>query len=247
VTGRRGRAIPLAASLLAAALSLCACQTTQELSAQRAKNAKKLVAEKGLTVGKANPDVAVGRTAVIQDANGIAAVVELRNKGKGAQAQLPVAISVEDAKGKAVYRNNIAGLEDSLVSMALLDRGQDAFWVNNQITATGKPTTVKATVGMAKGKLPGKVPSLVISGVQLSTDGGSTIAKGTIVNKSAVAQKRLTIFCVARRGSKIVAAGRAIVDRVPPAGAKPTPFTVFFIGNPKGAKLVFAAPPTVLE
>ena len=231
----------------AAAVGLSACQTTQELSAQRAKSAKKLVAEKGLTIGKANPDVAVGRTAVVQDANGIAAVVELRNKGKGPQAQLPVAISVTDAAGKSLYKNNVAGLEDSLVSMALLDGGQDAFWVNNQVTATGKPATVKATVGIAKGKLPANVPSLEIADVSLSTDSGSAVAKGTIVNKSPIAQKRVTIFCVARRGSKIVAAGRGIVDRIPPAGGKPTPFSVFFIGNPKGAKLSFAAPPTVLE
>ena len=230
-----------------AAVALSACQTTQELSAQRAKSAKKLVAEKGLTIGRPNPDVAVGRTAIVQDANGIAAVVELRNKGKGAQAHLPVAISVTDAAGRPLYQNNLAGLEDSLVSMALLDGGQDAFWVNNQVTATGKPAKVSAVVGMPKGKLPGKVPSLVISGVTLSTDSGSNVAKGTITNKSAVAQKRVTIFCVARRGSKIVAAGRAIVDRIPPAGGKPTPFNVFFIGNPKGAKLSFAAPPTVLE
>ena len=245
--GPRGRATPVAASLLAAALVLSACQTTQQLSRERSKTAKKLVAEKGLTVGKANPDVKVGATAVLQDANGIAAVVELRNKGRGAQAKLPVAIAVTDSHGKPLYRNNLAGLEDSLVSMALLARSQDAFWVNNQVTATGKPAKVSAVVGMAKGKLPGKVPSLVISGVHVSSDSGSAIAKGTIANKSTIAQKRVTIFCVARRGSRIVAAGRAIVDTVPPAAGKPTPFTVFFIGNPKGAKLVFAAPPTVLE
>ena len=240
---------PLAALVvvLVAAVALSACQTTQELSRERAKTAKKLVAEKGLSIGKANPDVKVGTTAVLQDANGIAAVVELRNSGGGAQAKLPVAISVTDAHGKPLYRNNLAGLEDSLVSMALLDRGQDAFWVNNQVTATGKPAKVSAVVGMAKGKLPAKVPSLSISGVHLSSDSGSVIAKGTITNKSKIAQKRVTIFCVARRGSRIVAAGRAIVDAVPPAGGRPTPFTVFFIGNPKGAKLVFAAPPTVLE
>jgi hypothetical protein len=231
----------------AAVVVLSACQTTQELSAERAKVAKKLVAEKGLSIGKANPDVAVRTTAVLQDANGIAVVVELRNKGKDAQAKLPVAISVTDSTGKSLYSNNLAGLEDSLVSMALLERGQDAFWVNNQVTAAGKPAKVKATVGMAKGKLPAKLPTLEISGVRLSSDAGSATAKGTIVNKSAIAQKRVTISCVARHGSRIVAAGRAIVDRIPPAGTKPTPFTVFFIGNPKGAKLVFSAPPTVLE
>lgn len=231
----------------AAGVALSACQTTQELSAQRARSAKKLVAEKGLTIGRANPLVAIRTTAVLQDANGIAAVVELRNTGRAAQARLPVAISVTDAKGRPLYRNNLAGLEDSLVSMPLLERGQDAFWVNNQVTATGKPAKVRATVGMAKGRLPANVPSLEVSGVRLTSDSGSVIAKGTIANKSTVAQRRVTIFCVARRGSRIVAAGRAIVDRVPPTGGKPTPFTVFFIGNPKGAKLSFSAPPTVLE
>ena len=233
--------------VVVAAVALSACQTTQELSRERAKTAKKLVAEKGLTIGRPNPDVAVRATAVLQDANGIAVVIELRNTGRGAQARLPVAISVVDAQGRALYRNNIAGLEDSLVSMALLDRGQDAFWVNNQVTASGRPAKVRAVVGMGKGKPPSRVPSLAISGVRMSSDSGSVIAKGKIANRSEVTQKRVTIFCVARRGSKIVAAGRAIVDRIPPAGGKPVPFTVFFIGNPKGAKLSFSAPPTVLE
>jgi hypothetical protein len=239
--------IRAAAPLLVAALALSACQTTQELSAQRAGQAKKLVNQKGLTVGTVNPDVAVAATSIVQDKNGIAAVVELRNTGKVAQAGLPVSIAVTDAKGKRLYRNDVAGLEDSLVSMALLTKGEDAFWVNNQITATGTPAKVQARVGAAKGKAPARLPSFAISGVSLQSDSGSVFAKGTIVNRSKVAQKRLTIFGVARKGSKIVAAGRGILDALPPAGAKPTPFTLFFIGNPKGAKLSFSAPPTVLQ
>ena len=124
------------AALAVLAAALCACQTTQELSAQRAKTAKKLVNQKGLTVSRENPNVAVGATAVLQDKNGIAAVVELRNTGREAQAGLPVSIAVTDAAGKALYRNDVAGLEDSLVTMPLLTKGEDAFWVNNQISAT---------------------------------------------------------------------------------------------------------------
>jgi hypothetical protein len=235
------------APLLLAALALSACQTTQELSAQRAKQAKKLVNQKGLTVGRVNPDVAVGITSVVQDENGIAAVVELRNTGKVAQAGLPVSIAVTDAAGKPVYRNDVAGLEGSLVSMALLAEGEDAFWVNNQVTATGKPAKVQARVGAAKGKVPAQLPTFAISDVSLQSDSGSVFAKGTIVNRSKVVQKRLTIFAVARKGTKVVAAGRGIIDVLPAAGAKPTRFTVFFIGNPKGANLSFSAPATVLE
>ena len=102
-------------------------------------------------------------------------------------------------------------------------------------------------MGAAKGKVPARLPSFAISGVAVESDSGSVFAKGTIVNRSQVAQKRLTIFSVARKGATVVAAGRGIVDTLPPAGAKPTRFTVFFIGNPKGAKLSFSAPPTVLE
>ena len=125
--------------LLLVAAALTGCQTTQELSAERAKQAKKLVNQKGMTVSKQNPNVAIGATSLVQDQNGIAAVVELRNTGREAQARLPVSIAVTDAHGKALYRNDVAGLEDSLVSMALLTKGEDAFWVNNQVTATGKP------------------------------------------------------------------------------------------------------------
>jgi hypothetical protein len=239
--------IRAAAPLLVAALALSSCQTTQELSAERAKEAKKLVNQKGLTVGRENPDVVVRATSVVQDDNGIAAVVELRNTGPLPQAGLPVSIAVTDAKGKALYRNDVAGLEDSLVSMALLAKGQDAFWVNNQVTATGKPAKVQARVGAAKGKVPAQVPTFAIAGVTLESDSGSVFAKGTVVNRSKVVQKRLTIFAVARKGAKVVAAGRGIIDVLPAAGARPTRFTVFFIGNPKGAKLSFSAPPTVLE
>ena len=236
-----------AALVLVCAVALAACQTTQELSAERAKTAKKLVNQKGLTVSRENPKIAVGKTAVIQDKNGIAAVVELRNTGSVAQAKLPVSIAVTDAAGKPLYKNDAAGIEESLASMALLTKGEDAFWVNNQITATGKPAKVQAKVGAAKGKVPAQVPRFTISNVKVDSDADGLFAKGAIVNESKVAQQRLTIFCVARKGGKIVAAGRAILDSLPAAGAKPTAFTIFFIGNPKGAKLSFSAPPTVLE
>jgi hypothetical protein len=57
------------------------------------------------------------------------------------------------------------------------------------------------------------------------------------------------ISCVARKGDRILAAGRGIVDRLAPAAGakKPTTFTVFFIGDPKGAAVDCAAPPTVLS
>ena len=86
-------AVAAALACACAATALSACETTQDTSARLAKRAKGLANQQGLSVGRENPDVRVRTTAVVQDANGIAAVVELQNTGP-AQASLPVAIAV---------------------------------------------------------------------------------------------------------------------------------------------------------
>ena len=72
----------------------------------------------------------------------------------------------------------------------------------------------------------------------------STGAEGNIVNHSSVSQQELLVDALARRGGKIVAAGRAVLQQVP-AGAT-TRFQTFFIGPSKGAQLQVSAPPTTL-
>jgi hypothetical protein len=62
--------------------------------------------------------------------------------------------------------------------------------------------------------------------------------------RSGPAQDKLVVYCVARRGGRIVAAGRAVIPRL--TGKKPARFHVFFIGDPKHATLAVSAPPTVL-
>lgn len=232
---------------LCACLGLTACQTTQELSAQRGKNAKKLGQQRKLSIGRLNPDIKVRTTALLQDKNGIAAVVEMKNTGARAQVGVPLAITVTNAQGKALYRNDTAGLEASLVSFPVLEKREDVFWVHNQVTVAGKPAGVTARVGTSKGAAPAQVPTFRISGAKVDRDSDGTYAKATIANASKVAQRNLVVFCVARKGGKIVAAGRAIIESLPPQGAAPTQFTVFFIGDPQGGKLSFSAPATVLR
>jgi hypothetical protein len=240
-------AVAAALACACAATSLSACESTQDTSARLAKRAKGLANQQGLKIARDNPSVRVRTTAVLRDANGIAAVVELQNTGP-AQAALPVAIAVDDAKGKPIFRNDAAGLDPSLVQMPLLRKGERAWWVNNQVTAAGVPAKVAARVGQARAQAPADTPVIEISKVHVGRDADGVFAEGIVANRSKIAQKRLTIYCVARRGGRVVAAGRAIIDRLAPAPTpKPTKFTVFFIGNPKGARLEFAAPPTVLK
>lgn len=225
-------------------------ETTPEKSAAKARLAVDTIKnQKGLSIGKLNASIKVEDSTLIQDANGVAAVVRVKNTGS-TQVTLPVAITVSDARGKRLYANDAPGLDASLTSLPVLAAGQEADWVDNQILVAGKASKVAAQVGAAKGKAAaGALPKITLSGIEAGRDEDGPFAKGTIANGSAVAQKRLVISCVARDGGRVIAAGRAVVDRLPPKGEskKPTTFTVFFIGDPKRAKLACAAPPTVLS
>jgi ribosomal protein S11 len=232
-------------------LSLSGClgvETTPEKSARAAAKAKTAVtSQKGLDIGAANAQVKVEGSALVQDPNGVAAVVRLKNTGS-TQVTLPIAITVADAKGKKLYANDTPGLDPSLTSLPILKAGEEVDWVNNQILVAGKASKVAAVVGAAKAKAPGALPKIALAGLAAGRDADGFYAKGTIRNESAIPQKRIVITCVARDGAKVAAAGRAVIDSLAPAKSlkKPTTFTVFFIGDPRQAKLDCAAPPTVL-
>lgn len=225
-------------------------ETTPEKSAKKAKAAVNSIAhEKGLTIGRINAAIKVEDSTIVQDANGVAAVVRVKNTGP-TQVTLPLAITVSDAKGKKLYANDTPGLDASLTSLPVLEAGEEADWVNNQILVAGKASKVAVQVGVAKDKAGAIAPpKIVVSNVKAGRDEDGNYAKGIVANESAIAQKRLVVSCVARDGDKVLAAGRAIVDRLAPLAEtkKPTTFTVFFIGDPQQAQLSCTAPPTVFS
>jgi hypothetical protein len=240
-------------ALAAVPLLLGGClgvETTPEKSAGKAKTATNGIADqKGLTIGRLNAAIKVEGSAIVQDANGVAAVVRVKNTG-AAQVALPVAITVSDAKGRKLYANDAPGLDASLTSLPVLGAGQEADWVDNQILVAGKASKVAAQVGTANGKVgAGALAKIVVSHIEAGRDQDGDYVKGTVANRSAIAQKRLVVSCVARDRDRVLAAGRAVIDRLVPAAEskKPTTFTVFFIGDPQQAKLACAAPPTVLS
>ena len=239
----RAAAAVAAVALLAG--SLAGCETTQEKSARLARSAKRLTQQKGLRIERRNAVVVVGRRALVQDSNGAAAVVELRNRGHAGQAGVPVQLTVRAAGGRALYANTTPGLQPSLVGVSVLAPGQRLLWVNDQLALGGHAARLDVRVGAARARAPAALPRVDVAGLRLERDSDGPFAKGVVRNRSAVAQRALTVYCVARRGSRIVAAGRATVDALPPGGRAPV--TIFFIGDPAGAALEAAAPATVLR
>jgi hypothetical protein len=242
MTGRRRAAACLAAGALAA--GAVGCQSTQDKSKQIGEKGSNAFKQKGLTITKASTDLAVSSRTVLTDQNGSAVVLELRNRTPQAYAAVPVSIDLKNARGRSVFKNDAPGLEPSLVAAPLVAGGTTTLWVNDQVQAVEPPKSVVAKVGAAK-PVTGSIPKLSIQGLKLEQDPvDGILASGKIRNESDVLQRKLVIFAVARKGGRIVAAGRAGVERLKPG--KKAGFAIFFIGNPKGAKLEVFAPPTVL-
>lgn len=231
--------------LVLAALALAGCESTQAKSARLERAAKSAKAEKGLVVAQESRDVTVDGTTVLSDEYGTAAVVELRNRSAGSLVSVPLGLELLDAAGKPVYANDAPGLDPSLVTVAALAPSQRLAWVNDQITPAGE---AKEAVGRAgSGARPGPLdlPELEIRGLKTSSDASGDLAvEGEVVNHSQVEQRRLVVHVVGRRGDQVVAAGRAVVERL--AGGKTARFSAFPIGDPDGAELSAAAPPTVV-
>jgi hypothetical protein len=240
-----------AAALVLLAVAIAGCESTQDKAARiRAEGDQALAGRHGLRITSRNKDVDVLTKQIVADANGVAVVVGLENRGKADQANVPIAIELDDAKGKKVFANDAPGLEPALTSVALLPPGKPSYWVHNQIVAAGTPKKLSVVVGEAgRAKVPAEPPHITISDVELQRDSSGAFLEATANNRSGVMQKRLTIFCVALKGGEVVAAGRAVVDKLAPAEdvKKPVRFALYFIGDPRGAQLDFTVPPVALS
>lgn len=236
--------LPLAVALAGVALVVTGCESTQDKSAKIAAELGPVAQEKGLSISARNKDVTVVDTALLSDTNGSAVVVELHSDSKSDLAEVPILIDVLDAKGKSVYRNDIPGIEPALAAVPLILAGGDVFWVHDQVLATGEPAKVEVTVGAGGEEAAGSLPEVSVSVPKLEGDPYTGVAAGgEVVNESGEDIERLLLYAVARKGGKVVAAGRGAIE---PLKDKPKPvaYNVFFIGDPKGAEVAVTEFPT---
>jgi hypothetical protein len=245
----RRAALVLVALACALEGTLSGCETSAEKSAKLEKVAKREAAvakrheelvQKGLSITHESTKIRVSATAVVHSSEGTAAVVTLRNLSATAQRDVPIAIAVKSASGATIYTNRISGLASALVSVPLLPAHGTTTWIDDQIEAAGTPATVSARVGEGE-PVTGAVPKLSVQGAHLLNDEASGLEdEGTVANHSAVAQRELVLYAVARRAGRIVAAGRALIPQVAAGGS--ARFQVFFIASPQGAQLELSAP-----
>jgi hypothetical protein len=241
------RIAALAVLALVPVLLLSACESSQEKSARLQKTgAKALKAQKGLSITHRASGVKVAERVVLHDANGAAVALVLQNSGSAPLFNVPIGIDVLGRGGRSVFKNNTPGLDKSLTSLAVLQGHGSSVWVNDQVVAASTPKQVRAEVGAPKAAhAPASLPDITLTGVRVQDDPASGLeAVGKARLRSGPPQNDLVVYCVGRRGARIVAAGRSIIPRL--TARKAVRFHVFFIGDPKHTKLAVSAPPTVL-
>lgn len=238
----------IVAAAAVAAVGLSACESSQTKSARLEKTGKAEAKTSVVKAGAANAVVKVLSTAVLHSDLGSAAVVELENTGPDAEVRVPLLIDVKDAKGASAYKNDIDGLQPALQQMAFLGKGQKAYWVNDQVLGAAIPKSVDVQVGKEQSTFAATPPKITLGPARLDSDSTGSYATGEIRNESKILQTNVPIFGVALKGGKVVAAGRALIEKLPPAPTKkPITFKIFFIGDAKGAQLEFTTVPTVLK
>ncbi|MGH2880011.1 MAG: hypothetical protein ACRDK4_10455 [Solirubrobacteraceae bacterium] len=179
-------------------------------------------------------------TEVVHGHEGAAVIVRLRDTTSKPILAAPIEITVLDAKGKTIYQNNGPGEDQSLTKVSL-QPGAESVWIDDQVHTETSPASATATVG--EGTHPtGQTPKLAVEGLHVSGEGSEAGAEGSVKNRSSTTQNNLVVFVLARKGGKVVAAGRAVLPEVLP-GASDS-FQIYFVGDPSGATLQASAPPT---
>jgi hypothetical protein len=227
-----------------ATLAAAGCESTQQKSARLARGARAGARERGVVVRVQNPLVRVLATGVVSDRYGTAAYVRVRSRARRDQALLPLNFAIEDARGKAVFANTVPGLAPSLTHVPLLRAGEEAWWVDDQVTARGAGR-VHAKVGSSSVAVRGSPPKLAPGGLTLQRDPSGAYTRGALRNLSGVEQRNLIVYAVALKHGRVVAAGRAGIQRLKAHGR--AVFKVFWIGDARGARVRVFAPPTVLR
>lgn len=237
------RAAACGASLLAVAAGASACQSTADKSAKIAAEGRKAVSASATLKIRPSAELRVARAVVVRGAGGaVAAAVEVKNRGGRAQRDVPVLIDVRDARGASLYKNDTVGLQPALQRLASVRAGKTAWWVNDQVTIAGAPKAVRARVGAARA---GSVPRVRVTGLHFETDATGRYLTGVVVNPSRATLRDVPIFAVAQKGTRVVAAGRALVPKLPPHGSpKKVVFRLFFVGDPRGARVALTVAPS---
>ncbi len=226
----------------ALAVTASACESTESESAKIGRQAGAAEVASSLKLGKIDRGVRVSDVTPLSGGGRKAIAVKLTQSSSRTQREVPLLVRELDAGGKVVY-SNATGAETLLQRVTLLP-GPKEHLVGRRRGADQSVRVVgEVTVGTGQ-----RVASNTRAGALSATPTGITGQAGSnsvgaeLTNDTGKAQSNAPVFAVALRGSKIVAAGRAVVATLPAHGA-PATLNIPLVGNATGAKIELTALP----
>jgi len=223
-----------------AVVMLTGCVPTQRIAARaRLVDARILASQNLPVVGRADPQLSVGRPVVIRGASGTAIVVSVRNDSPRVLTDLPISVGIRDRRGRPEYLNRSANLDYFSSHVAAIAPHAAVTWVFTSGRRVAPRTGAFATVGF-----PLFHPSLGdgLPQVVASADGVGSVS---VTNRSGIPQYDLPVYAVATRAGREVAAGVLSVPHLGTHGR--TTVTVNLLGNSRGAALRLLALPTIFN
>jgi hypothetical protein len=228
---------------------LAGCESSQERSAQlekvarlRAAHAPRSSAQRlALAVARPSSKIRITSTVLVHSDEGAAAVVSLLNTSSTVLREIPIAITIKSASGATLYTNEAPGLASTLVSLPALGARATGIWIDDQVPASDASGTVSARVGEGDATREAAPPLAVVGARPGESGSGGSEAEGSLVNHSPTNLGEVVVYAVARRAGAIVAAGLAVVPRVPARSS--THFSLTFIGDTAAAQAQYTPLP----
>jgi hypothetical protein len=227
----------------ALAVTASACESTESESAKIAREGGPAAAgPSALKLGAANAGVRASDVTLLSSGGRTAVAMKLTATAHSAQRNVPLLVDVTGKDGKVLYTNGTGGVEAALQRVALLRAHASEWWVDDQVLTAQAPSGVKVRVGTgASLRASATLPELSTKATRVGEQSGLSVLSGELVNGSGRAQAKATVFAVALRAGKVVAAGRAVVASLAGHRGTSAPFQIFLVGNPAGAKLELTA------
>ncbi|MDX6664854.1 MAG: hypothetical protein QOG68_1060 [Solirubrobacteraceae bacterium] len=232
------------AGLVVALLSLGGCATTQDRNARAKLAATRLLASRKATpVTVPNPDVTIGKVALVHHDGAVAVVVELHNASANALTDLPINVGVE-THGRRSFLNRRAGVSYFQSHVTAIAARGDTTWVFTSRHATSLSGHPFAIVGVPVSPPISSATSLPAL-VAAPASGFGPSVRVRVGNPTGVPQSELPDYALARRGTRYVAAGRATLAHLGTGQHKQLELRL--IGSTGGAQLSVQAQPSMFK
>lgn len=230
--------------MVAALPLLAGCATTQDRNA-RAKLAatRLLAARKPVQVTAPNPDVAVGKVALVHHKGAVAIVVELRNTSAAPLTDLPIVVGLRRG-GRERPLNTRGGLSYFQSHVAAIGPKASTTWVFTSRGVKDLSGRPYAVVGLPASPPISRATSLPALTTRAAS-GLGPVVRVRVRNSTSVPQYALPVYALARRGSRYTAAGRAVLGHLGTDSSKE--LRVKLIGSTGGAQLTVQSQPSMFD